>query len=225
MTNLSAVTMNVSNETGLLSFSRMQHRHDSAVEDEEELSCGSTMLKDCSYGSPKQARRGLHTLLSSNVLKFMTPRPKSPAVLSRLATFRGRNTSAADKEMTLSDLRSLPKSPSKHQYGNTNAQDSTFELFSHSTGTIDEGPSSHFPRTNFLSMPLSAGANDIASWTQKSRRRRRRGKTLQAISWSLRSLPRELELQLDEENTPTAAAAAAGDSQQEYYDYEADLKC
>lgn len=203
MTNLSPVTMNISNVAGIYSFSRI------IADDQEEFSCGSTMLttspcdvssqdmpsfwvKDLSYDSPKQNQQ----TLSSEVLKFMTPRRKRHTG-SRLPTF---GAFSPNKELlTISDLRRLPRSPERRPQWKT--QDTTVERFNHSTGEINEGLSSCLPKSsNFLRMPLSAGANDIASWTQTSRRRRRRGKLLQGVSPSLRSLPRELELQLDDED-------------------------
>jgi len=75
------------------------------------------------------------------------------------------------------------------------------ERFSKSTGDIDFGPSFIVPeRTCFVqSRAISAGAGDISTWKQTDRRRMLKGKGLQGISTSLRSLPRETEMQLEEE--------------------------
>lgn len=215
MTNLSPVVpMNISNETRILSFSRIDEDDEAGPDDndDEELSCGSTMLaasspcnkiyqlispvwvvKDQGLDVDLEHGSQLHGS-STTVLDFMTPRRKR-SCRSRLATFEGRSSS---KELWISDLyRSLPRSPTRQ--GQTQ-EDSLVELFSRSTGTIDEGPSSYFPKAANVknSRAFSAGANDITSWTQ-TRRRRRKGKCLQHISSSVRSLPRELELRMDEE--------------------------
>ena len=205
MTNLSPVTINISNESRMLSLSRL----DRNPARNEELSCRSTMVasSQCDKAihgtSPLYLKAGLvdfkcdgpnHTAsqaFSSDLLKFMLPRPNCPTV-SRLSTFEGRSS----KEITLSDLRNLQRSPLSQK----NAHEDISELFNHSTGTMDQGPSSYLPRgTNFLRMPLSAGANDITSWKHTSRRRRRKGKLLLGISPSVRSLPRELAFEVSEE--------------------------
>lgn len=75
----------------------------------------------------------------------------------------------------------------------------TAELLSHSTGEIKDSPTHFSPRPSIYRMPLSAGANDIESW-QKIRRRRRGDKAgLRRTSASLRSLPRDLDIQIEEE--------------------------
>ncbi len=75
------------------------------------------------------------------------------------------------------------------------------ERFSKSTGDIDFSSSSIFqPRRGLVrSRTLSAGAGDGGSWKQTDRRRMPKGKHLNGISTSLRSLPRETELQLEED--------------------------
>lgn len=100
-------------------------------------------------------------------------------------------------------LKSRSRSPGTTRTARSTRERTMMERFSKSTGDISNfGRSSIVPqRTHFVrTRALSAGAGDSKSWKKTDRRRMPKGKLLQGISTSLRALPREAELQIEEDD-------------------------
>lgn len=124
-------------------------------------------------------------------------------------------------EMTITDLpRRLQGRSSPARMGSRSLEHSC-----HSTGTIRERGAPMFPQsTSVLRASLSAGANDLKSWPRNDagRRRRRRSSLLKAVSSSLRSLPRELEIENDQAKGMSKESETTFLSKQEIVDRRID---
>lgn len=170
-------------------------RCESNIKMEESLDDGEIWLEDLAAAESPRSTKGSHVPASDTLV---IPPRRRPSFGCR------RNSGGYEYNSNRIQAKQILAGAASTKSRRSQSMDLTTTSLSQSTGAIQCDPVSFIPHsTCFLrTRALSVGAIDIASWKQADRcRRRSKGNSsLQEVSKSLRALPREELIELEELN-------------------------